>query len=798
MYIEIGKAHFTRKEDVVKQKMVEGKGKIDVLDSDDEDGEDDEDDSDSDEDDEFVGGKNVSEGVSLVRSLQGVDQGFDDLMEDAALPLFRKSKAITSAEFSKAGGSKGTSDNSLLAMAAKFKRRRGLGFGGRGGGGGGGDDGDDDEDEDDTASAEWKKDMQNAAEERFRARAKANVDLMDAVYGNGRDSKKGSRGGGSTTGGKIGSGSGGGGGGGGSSGSSAKKNGGLFDGDDGDSDSDSDGEFFTPVRRDVDKATAESSGGDKGDDKGADDSDDSDYETNAATLYTGYFSGFYPSSRIGNAFDVSDSNAMDCSRAISSLFFKTSAHGAASGRAEATSLQDWRSVEVRRTLRNRFVTGAWDAAEGADVAQAAIEAGADEDGDFEDIDEDEDDGAAGGDEDEDNSDDDDNDDDDDSDDDDDDDDDDDGDEDDEEESDEDELSPSEQRRRRLAQKAMLKSRFDAAYDADSRSLKAGNTAVAGSGAKSSNGMDDDDSDVEMNGNGNGNDDGDDEQGSKGGDGEDEDEDEDIVNQMDAIQAARLAQQKLNEEEFADVGVGGSDVRHVGCRAGRYVRLVIEGIPAEFIRYFRPHAPVIVGGTPAQEAKMGLMQVRFKKHRWYKRILKTNDPLVFSVGWRRFQSIPLYSLKDPNRRNRLIKYTPEHMHCVATVFGPLVPPNTGILAFQSIASGQRSFRISATGTVLELDHSFRVVKKLKLIGEPYKIFKKTAFIRGMFNSELEVARFEGAAIKTVSGVRGQIKKAVDGKKAGQGGSGVGTTGSFRATFEDKIMKSDIVFCRVSLV
>ncbi|XP_078658723.1 ribosome biogenesis protein BMS1 homolog isoform X2 [Branchiostoma floridae x Branchiostoma belcheri] len=251
---------------------------------------------------------------------------------------------------------------------------------------------------------------------------------------------------------------------------------------------------------------------------------------------------------------------------------------------------------------------------------------------------------------------------------------------------------------------------------------------------------------------------------------------------DSLKQELEQQAQLNRAEFEDMDAE-TRAQYEGYRPGMYVRLEVNDMPCEFVTNFDASYPVIVGALMSGEDSVGYVQMRLKKHRWHKRILKTRDPLIFSVGWRRFQSVPLYSIQDHNMRNRLLKYTPEHLHCSATIWGPITPQGTGVLCVQSVGDRSSDFRIATTGVVVELDKSVNIVKKLKLTGYPLKIYKNTAFIKDMFNSILEVAKFEGATVRTVSGIRGTIKKAI---KAPEG--------AFRATFEDKIKLSDIVFVR----
>lgn len=256
---------------------------------------------------------------------------------------------------------------------------------------------------------------------------------------------------------------------------------------------------------------------------------------------------------------------------------------------------------------------------------------------------------------------------------------------------------------------------------------------------------------------------------------------------EGLKAEANKQAELNKTIFADLD---DDLRIQleGHRAGLYVRIGFTGVPCEFVQHFDPTHPILIGSLNMTEENIGYVNCKVKKHRWYKKILKTADPVIVSMGWRRFQTRPIYAKIEDDMKHRYLKYTPNHVTCSMTLWGPVTPQNTGFLMVQTVQQNAEEirrlgFRIAATGCVTEIDKTAHIMKKLKLVGTPLKIYKKSAFIKGMFTSGLEVAKFEGAKIKTVSGIRGQIKKAHNKPE-----------GAFRATFEDKILLSDIVFCR----
>jgi ribosome biogenesis protein BMS1 len=211
-----------------------------------------------------------------------------------------------------------------------------------------------------------------------------------------------------------------------------------------------------------------------------------------------------------------------------------------------------------------------------------------------------------------------------------------------------------------------------------------------------------------------------------------------------------------------------------ARPGQYVRVTLEDKLLGDVDFAKL---IILGAFLVSEKELTILQGKIKKHKWSRKKLKSNEPLIFSVGWKRFQSVPVFSIKDATR-NRYLKYSADSMFTAVSFYGPVVPAGTGF----SVYSEKTSFKILGFGTITDLSSNPGIVKKLKLIGYPDRIHHNTVFVKSMFTSDLEVLRFAGAALRTASGLRGEVK------------APHGKNGEFRAGFEGEMLMSDIVTLR----
>lgn len=170
--------------------------------------------------------------------------------------------------------------------------------------------------------------------------------------------------------------------------------------------------------------------------------------------------------------------------------------------------------------------------------------------------------------------------------------------------------------------------------------------------------------------------------------------------------------------------------------GQYIRIKLGRIKFKHFKNFSSK-PLILNFPGFQSETMGFAMIRFKKHKFYTNLLKSFDPIILSAGFHKYQTIPMLAKKDMSDRLRLIKYTPQHDFCHLIVYGPFLELNTGVSAFQSLSEDLKKFRVAGTGVVIGFAPNYDVKKKLRLVGEPFKIFKNTSFVKGMFNSRVDL-------------------------------------------------------------
>ncbi|KAI3926366.1 hypothetical protein MKW92_049093 [Papaver armeniacum] len=224
--------------------------------------------------------------------------------------------------------------------------------------------------------------------------------------------------------------------------------------------------------------------------------------------------------------------------------------------------------------------------------------------------------------------------------------------------------------------------------------------------------------------------------------------------------------------------------------GSYLMLKVCSVPSEMVNYHDPCRPILIGGISPAENFNGSISARFERHGLHTKSLKAGDPIIVSVGWRRYQTSPLYAQED---FRKILEFTPEDKPCSATFWGPFATNGTRVVAVQSLADNKAAFRILATGEVIGFSRAPCLSVKT-LVGTPCKIISKTAFIKDMFTSDFEVKEYKDVTVKTESGILGKVNEAGTKEFLStlQWRYGQPREGIAKCTFDRRIRLSDTVY------
>jgi len=163
----------------------------------------------------------------------------------------------------------------------------------------------------------------------------------------------------------------------------------------------------------------------------------------------------------------------------------------------------------------------------------------------------------------------------------------------------------------------------------------------------------------------------------------EEKEEDAADAKKIIPDKEHAPLKKTDEQIKKAQFMGEKFGHykIGC----YMRISIK-IDKSISRKIEPDYPVVLCSLKQHELNFAFVRVKIKKHRWFPHVLKTKDPIVFSVGWRKFQSVPVYTMEDETTnvnaesKMRMIKYTPKFGFSYAVFFAPTYAVGTTFVGF----------------------------------------------------------------------------------------------------------------------
>ncbi|XP_023230293.1 pre-rRNA-processing protein TSR1 homolog [Centruroides sculpturatus] len=215
---------------------------------------------------------------------------------------------------------------------------------------------------------------------------------------------------------------------------------------------------------------------------------------------------------------------------------------------------------------------------------------------------------------------------------------------------------------------------------------------------------------------------------------------------------------------------------LGVLPGNFVTLHVVNVPEELFESYKNHQnPLSIFGLLPYEQKMSLVNVVLKKHTSYNEPIKSKEPLIFHIGYRRFEACPIFSDHNFGKNHKFERFLQHDTASVASFYAPIIFPPNPVLVFKK----EGSLKLIATGSVLNADPNRIIIKRVVLSGHPFKINRKSAIIRYMFFNRDDILWFKPVELRTKYGRRGHIKEPL------------GTHGHMKCIFDKQLMSQDTV-------
>ncbi|KAI8062178.1 hypothetical protein BC940DRAFT_309324 [Gongronella butleri] len=218
------------------------------------------------------------------------------------------------------------------------------------------------------------------------------------------------------------------------------------------------------------------------------------------------------------------------------------------------------------------------------------------------------------------------------------------------------------------------------------------------------------------------------------------------------------------------------------KPGRRITLWIQHVPKGAYDMFDVRRPYVVFGLLQYEHKMSLLNLQISRDNAYEEPVRSKDPMILHLGFRRYRVHPVYSQnsnKCTNHVHKFERFLQMGRSSIATVYGPVVFGKVPCMLYKENENDINAPTLVSTGMFMNTDVKRIIAKRIILSGHPFRIHKRSAVIRYMFFNSEDIDWFRPVQLTTKYGRVGHIRDSV------------GTHGYMRCTFDGPITQQDTV-------